>query len=103
MEKNWSAFIPSIPSSRLNDPAFQLAVIDDYAGIHAEVNEYRSGFRNLTELKRELAGLSVLEQRSRGEDDYNRFLLEELAKANLRDGEQEELENARRSWPMPAK
>jgi DNA repair protein RecN (Recombination protein N) len=76
----------------LNDPAFQLAVIDDYAGIHAEVNEYRSGFRNLTELKRELAGLSVLEQRSRGEDDYNRFLLEELAKANLRDGEQEELE-----------
>jgi DNA repair protein RecN (Recombination protein N) len=76
----------------LNDPAFQLAVVDDYAGIQAEVNDYRSGFRHLLELKRELASLSGLEQRSRGEDDYNRFLLEELAKANLRDCEQEELE-----------
>ena len=76
----------------LNDPAFQLAVIDDYAGILTEVNGYRSRYRRFLELKRELASLSALEQRSRGEDDYNRFLLEELAKANLREGEQEELE-----------
>jgi DNA repair protein RecN (Recombination protein N) len=76
----------------LNDPVFQLAVIDDYSGIQSEVTMYRSRFRQLAETKRELAALSILEKKSRSEEDYNRFLLEELVKANLRDGEQEEME-----------
>jgi DNA repair protein RecN (Recombination protein N) len=76
----------------LNDPAFQLAVIDDYAGIQKEVSDFRGIFRRFTEMKRELAELTASEQKARSEQDYYRFLLDELVKANLREGEQEELE-----------
>jgi DNA repair protein RecN (Recombination protein N) len=76
----------------LNDPAFQMAVIDDYAGIQREVSDFRGRFRRYTDMKRELAELTASEQKAGSEQDYYRFLLDELVKANLREGEQEELE-----------
>lgn len=76
----------------LNDPDFQLAVIDDFAGILEDVAHYRERFRAMGEMKQELLRLSSLEQKSKSELDYHRFLADELRKANFREGEQEELE-----------
>ncbi|MDP1621636.1 MAG: DNA repair protein RecN [Bacteroidales bacterium] len=76
----------------LNDSDFQLAVIDSYAGIQAEVSAYRTGFYKLIDLKRQLAVIEENEARASGEKDYFQFLLDELNVAQLKPGELPELE-----------
>ena len=77
----------------LSDPVFQLAVLDDFAGVQPAVSDYRSRFRKLTSMKQELADLTSEEQKAKGDDDYHRFLWDELVKAKLQEGEQQELES----------
>ncbi len=76
----------------LSDASFQLDVLDDVAGTQADMGSFRSRFQSLAGMKRELADLLETAARSRSEEDYNRFLLDELEKAGLSEGEQEELE-----------
>ena len=76
----------------LNDSNFQLAVIDSYARIQAEVSVYKAGYLHLTELKRQLTEVQEQEARAAGARDYNQFLLDELNRANLKAGEFGELE-----------
>lgn len=76
----------------LNDPSFQLAVVDDYARNQPDLVKYRDLFRDYTEQGRILAGLLETEKKSKAEQDYYQFVLEELEKAALVEGEQEELE-----------
>lgn len=76
----------------LTDPDFQLAVIDDFAGVQSEVADYRKRFRAWNERKRELAELTAQQLKMESEQDYYRFQWDELIKANLVYGEQEELE-----------
>ncbi|MCX6282681.1 MAG: DNA repair protein RecN [Bacteroidetes bacterium] len=76
----------------LNDADFQMAILDSYAGQTEVFKGYQLGFRRYSQMKRELEDYKITEARSKGELDYYRFLLEELVKASLKEGEQEESE-----------
>ena len=76
----------------LNDVNFQLAVLDDYAGIQNEVMNYREAFFKHLRLKKQLDELVQMEVKSRNDRDYFQFLLNELDASDLKDGEQEEIE-----------
>jgi len=76
----------------LNDSNFQLAVIDSYAGVQADMNEYRRRYLDLLNVKRQLAGLEELAAKSAGEKDYLEFLYKELTAANLIPGELHDIE-----------
>ena len=76
----------------LNDANFQLAVLDNFAGLTTRVAEYRTDFLALSALRERLNNLRMQEEKVRGDKDYHEFLLDELMKANLRPGEQDEAE-----------
>lgn len=76
----------------LNDSNFQLAVLDDYAGIQNEVGNYRDSFSRHLRFKKQFDELIQLELKSRSDRDYFQFLFNELEVAVLKDGEQEEIE-----------
>ena len=76
----------------LNDSNFQLAVIDSYAGIQADVSVYRNGFYKLMDLKSHLVKIEEQEAKTAGEMDYFQFLLDELNLARLTPGELQEIE-----------
>ncbi len=76
----------------LNDASFQLTVIDHYAGILPQVTEFRQLYDQLVQRKAALNRLSEEETRSRSDMDYFQFLYEELEKAQLQNGEQEDIE-----------
>jgi DNA repair protein RecN (Recombination protein N) len=76
----------------LNDVNFQLAVLDDYAGIQNEVMNYRETFFKHLRLKKQLDELVQMEVKSRNDRDYFQFLFNELDASDLKDGEQEEIE-----------
>jgi len=76
----------------LNDADFQMAILDNYIGQTDVFKEYQKGFRHYIELRKELEEYKSREARSKGELDYYRFLLDELVKAGLKKGEQEESE-----------
>lgn len=75
-----------------NNVAFQLAVIDNYAGLGEEVNKYRQKFNKYIRNKKDLENLIEEEKRLKSDKDYFRFLHNEINEAQLRVGEQEELE-----------
>jgi len=77
----------------LNDANFQLAVLDDYAGIQNEVGSYRERFSRYIRLTKQLEELLQMESKSRSDRDYFQFLFQELDTAALKAGEQDELEN----------
>jgi len=76
----------------LNEADFQMAVLDSYAGQTEAFKAYQQGFRKYSQLRKELDDLRSREARTRGELDYYRFLLDELVKAGIKEGEQEEAE-----------
>ncbi len=76
----------------LNDVSFQLAVIDSYAGITDKVKKYRQLFANYSKLQKELEILVDQESKSKSEQDFIRFLFDELESAKLVPEEQEILE-----------
>jgi DNA repair protein RecN (Recombination protein N) len=76
----------------LNDVSFQLAVLDDYAGIQNEVMNFREAYLRHLRLKRQLDELITLELKSRNDRDYFQFLFNELEATALKEGEQEEIE-----------
>jgi len=76
----------------LNDADFQLAILDSYAGQGEALKSYQQEYRHYSQLRKELDECKSREARTKGELDYYRFLLDELLKANLVDGEQEESE-----------
>ena len=76
----------------LNDSNFQLAVIDNYAGIHSEVLSFKTEYNKFIDLKRQLTEKEEQEAKSAGERDYFQFLLDELNHAQLKAGELQEIE-----------
>ncbi len=76
----------------LNDPRFQLGLVDHAAGHTRVVSAYRADFRAWKALADELGRIRDDEARSRTELDYLQFQLDELDQAQLKDGEQEGLE-----------
>lgn len=76
----------------LNDEDFQLAVIDQYAGIRSTVIGFRQHYREFQQREKELEELIQQEIRSRTDREYFRFLFDELEAASLKAEETAELE-----------
>lgn len=76
----------------LGDNRFQLKVTDAMAENDILLILYRKEYNHYIALRRQLKDLMEGAARSRQEEDYLRFQLDQLLEANLREGEQEELE-----------
>ncbi|MEM9830953.1 MAG: DNA repair protein RecN [Bacteroidota bacterium] len=77
---------------QLGDNSYQREVIDAYANNEILRSSYFKKYQQYCRAKQELERMSAESSRLRQEDDYNRFLLEELHRATLQEGEQEALE-----------
>lgn len=76
----------------LNHEDFQMSVLDILAHDETELEEYNSLYKEYKQTSRELAALIEQAEKSRQDEDYIRYQVEQLETANLQDGEQEELE-----------
>ena len=76
----------------LNKEGFQLNVLDILAHNDAALAKYHLCYDEWKQTDRELAELVSLAEKSRSDEDYIRFQLEQLEEACLVEGEQEELE-----------
>lgn len=79
----------------LNDGEFQLQLLDALAGQREEVTEYRSDYRKFSENRRKLEQLQSDQGLALREQEFVEFQVNELVEAELREGEQEELEAER--------
>jgi len=78
----------------LNDAAFQLGMVDSYAGQPQTLVLYKKLFNEFNSLKTELDECIRKEQQSVNEKEFLEFQFEELEKANLSINEQLEAEEA---------
>lgn len=76
----------------VNESAFQLAVLDDYAGNRDILARYRHVYHAFREKEAVLHQLMADEEKALAERDYLVFQLEELTAASLANTRQEELE-----------
>jgi DNA repair protein RecN (Recombination protein N) len=71
---------------------FQREVIDALAGHAEQVSAYTRRFHEYAQLQKELKDLLQQRDQANKESDYNKFLLDELLEADLKDNEIESLE-----------
>ena len=76
----------------LNKTEYQLSVLDALAGNLPDFKQYQAGYRKLIQLRNAIKTAEDAEQKSRAEQDYLEFQLNELEEANVQPGEQEQLE-----------
>ena len=76
----------------LNENAFQLDVIDSFAGNSRLLADYKTTFSNYRSIKKELDDLREKSDKNKADLEYYRFQLVQLEEAKLNPGEQEELE-----------
>jgi DNA repair protein RecN (Recombination protein N) len=76
----------------LNDPRFQLGLVDHAVGHGKQVAAYRADHKAWRAAAEQLREVREEEARARSEFDFIAFQLEELDQAMLKAGEQEELE-----------
>ncbi len=79
-------------TASLQDAGFQLEVLDGYAGLDEELWDYRRAYHNWIRLKGDLDRLQKEEENARSEQDFYQFQFDELESANLKNGEQKEIE-----------
>ncbi|MFP4621879.1 MAG: DNA repair protein RecN [Bacteroidales bacterium] len=77
----------------LKDNVFQLDVVDSYARNGELLNVYYDKYREYKELQRQYHNLKDKSEQASADYDYYRFQYDQLEKAGLKEGEQEELEN----------
>lgn len=73
---------------------FQLHLLDEIAQNHSLLNDYKTNFVVYNGLKRQLNELRETASKNIAENDYLKFQLEELKKAQLREGEYAEIEQS---------
>ncbi|HAX94282.1 MAG TPA: DNA repair protein RecN [Bacteroidales bacterium] len=76
----------------LNDNAFQLNIIDSFAGTGQLKEKYRSAYTGFRKLQKEYNDLKEKHEKNRADLDYYQAQLNQLVEARLLTGEQEELE-----------
>ena len=76
----------------LTDADFQLHLLDEIAKNHELLSHYRQEFANYNTLSRRLKELQTSAEQNIAENDYLKFQLEELRKAQLKEGEYAEIE-----------
>ncbi|RDC54208.1 DNA repair protein RecN [Pedobacter chinensis] len=79
-------------TQEINDADFQLLIVDSLANHKALLFDYRTGFKKLKQDNNQLKKLISDANEARSKQDYEQFLFNELEQANLKAGEQEELE-----------
>ena len=77
---------------QLQDKAFQLQIVDTYAGNFSLLKTYKLVYKEYLQLQDELQKLRIALSQESEQKDYHRFLLDELQKAAFEIGEQEKLE-----------
>lgn len=77
----------------LNESDYQLSVVDAFASTSESVLTYRSDYKKYKELDRSLLELTEKERQSKLDADYWQFQFNEFDEADLKEGEQEEIEN----------
>ncbi|HEX3078959.1 MAG TPA: AAA family ATPase, partial [Puia sp.] len=76
----------------LGETGFQLAVVDALSSNVKLLNQYRAVFQQLQKNRHELEALQARQLAADKENDYNKFLFDELDEAALRENEFEEAE-----------
>ena len=76
----------------LTDADFQLRLLDEIAQNETVLADYQAEYGNYNTLKRKLNELKEVATKNTAENDYLKFQLEELEKANLKEGEYAEIE-----------
>lgn len=76
----------------INDEEFQLLVIDTVAGNDDLLSDYRKTYKSYRNTQSRLKELIGQSEQNKADLDYFQFQFDELEKAGLSDGEQEELE-----------
>ena len=79
-------------TQEVNDPAFQLAVVDTLADHQPLLSKYRGLYKTYKKKQQELQHLQQAATEARSKQDYEQFLFNELETAALKSGEQEVLE-----------
>ena len=79
----------------LATPEFQLMVIDTLAGTEHRLKEYSSIYNSLRDAVRRLKAMRQRVEKSKEDEEFTRYQLEQLEELALSQGEQEELENER--------
>ena len=76
----------------LTDADFQLRLLDDIAQNNSLLTDYQAEYGNYNHLKRSLSDLKEMATKNTAENDYLKFQLDELDKADLKEGEYTEIE-----------
>ncbi len=76
----------------LTDAGFQMRLVDEIAQNEGSLSTYRTEYVHYNDLKHRLAELNDIASKNASENDYLKFQLEELEKANLQAGEYAEIE-----------
>lgn len=79
-------------TTSLQDPRFQLSVIDHFAGLQEELAGYRELYQSCQDKERKLKDLTEAEKSGRATFDFKSYQLEELVNAALKEDEQALLE-----------
>ena len=80
----------------LLDPQSHLMMLDEFAGLRAERSDVGHAFREWKRLQSEFEAFQMDEREKAARIDLLKFQVDELTKANLRPGEDDELETSRR-------
>ncbi len=78
----------------LTDTGFQLHLLDEIAQNNALLAQYKQEFAHYNTLSRQLKELQTLAEKNIGENDYLKFQLDELQKAQLQENEYAEMEQS---------
>ena len=78
----------------LTDTDFQLHLLDEMAQNQDILAEYKTAFTQYNALGRQLKELKTLAEKNLSENDYLKFQLDELQKAQFKEGEYAEIEQA---------
>jgi len=79
-------------TQEVNDPGFQLSVVDTLSDHGSLLGEYRQSFKAYKKHLQHLINLQTSADEARSKQDYEQFLFNELENANLVEGEQAALE-----------
>jgi DNA repair protein RecN (Recombination protein N) len=80
-------------TQELSNEEYQIQILDAIANHHQVLEEYKQNLSKYKSAKSEFKKLQSEKESLSKEQDYNSFLLEELLSANLKSGQQEELES----------
>lgn len=76
----------------LNKKGFQLNILDILAQDDRQLSDYQQSYREYRQVCHDLKNFIAQAEKSRQDEDYIRFQLEQLEEANLQEGEQVSLE-----------